>query len=106
MNEFRFKVPEGTIDNPFTLRVGHNGLGSVFEYDSINGGLTTDGNPIEPGKFYSVKFKKTDTGRFEKTVEEAPPAPDPIGPMFLCPFHGFEQFESGPCPDCYDEQDE
>lgn len=77
----------------------------VFEYDSLTGGWTANGEPLPAGQWVRLKVKNDGSGRFEKEIEILPPPSAPIGPMFLCPLHDVEQFESGPCPDCYDEAD-
>lgn len=94
---FKLRIAETFGDNPFKVRIGSGSDEIFFEYDS-----TTE-KPLEAGKWYAVKIEKKENGQFEKTIEEIPEEPKPIGPMFLCPLHDVEQFESGPCPDCYDE---
>jgi len=59
---------------------------------------------LEPHVFYEVRMEFKD-GICTESIRRAEPAPKPIGPLFLCPFHDYEQFESGPCPDCYDDGD-
>jgi hypothetical protein len=91
------------VDRFLEVELNHDG--PCFEFDSRTGVMTANGESVRPGESFMLRIKSDGSGRFEKTIERIPPPPAPIGPMFLCQFHSFEQFESGPCPDCYDEAD-